>query len=276
MHDPALAAHRLDKRFRAEISGIENVGAEAERRLGRILGASGERDRRGLVCGELIYGGIDSDRVARKNAKAIVALSHQAFDQLRLQVEFPLGRHLEVDSGDAKLLLCVGGGLLPGSEIRMRAPGDERDLIAGSFRAAGENGERRRKDPQYANRTAFHRFSSPSSKALCRFWSAGDWRRLRIWHAIVVCKASGTAASERPRRRRVRPPPPPRRRAEGVDLRKAEAPARHGSTRPRTPAVSRSLRFRRMQRNGGLFRRSALAAANRTGLLASKNQGLFG
>src|SRR6185437_1195365 len=177
-------------------------------------------------------GGIDSDRVARKNAKAIVALSHQAFDQLRLQVEFPLGRHLEVDSGDAKILLCVGGGLLPGSEIRMRAPGDERDLIAGSFRAAGENGERRRKDPQYANRMAFHRFSSPSSKALCRFWSAGDWRRLRIWHAIVVCKASGTAASERPRRRRVRPPPPPRRRAEGVDLRKAEAPARHDSTRP--------------------------------------------
>src|SRR6185312_11466569 len=235
MHDPALAAHRLDKRFRAEISGIENVGAEAERRLGRILGASGERDRRGLVCGELIYGGIDSDRVARKNAKAIVALSHQAFDQLRLQVEFPLGRHLEVDSGDAKILLCVGGGLLPGSEIRMRAPGDERDLIAGSFRAAGEKGERRRKDPQYANRTAFHRFSSPSSKALCRFGQ----------QAIgAVFEYGMQSSSVKPWERR-------RRKGRGAGARKASICARRRRRRVmvrrgltgRTPAVSRSLRF---------------------------------
>src|SRR6185437_6470118 len=137
---------------------IENVGAEAKGGLGRILGASRERDRRGLVCGQLIDGGIDPDRVARKNAKSVVALSHQALDQLGLQVELPLGRHFEVDNGDSEVLLCVRGGLLPGSEIWMRAPGNQRDLVVGGLRAASEKGERRRKDPPYANRTVVHTF----------------------------------------------------------------------------------------------------------------------
>ena len=74
MDNPALAAHRLDQRLRADIGRLVDVGAETERRLGRILRATGERDRGDRPPFELLERRVDADCVAREDAEADIAL----------------------------------------------------------------------------------------------------------------------------------------------------------------------------------------------------------
>ena len=155
MDDVALAAHRLDQLLGAEIGGVVDVGAEAEGDVGRVLGAAGERRRRNAGALELGDGRIDADRVAREDAEGGVALRGQALDQLGLQVELPFLRHLEVDRGDAEVLLRVGGGLFPGREIGVRSARNQGDLVVGRERAGGEARSRRSRNAKAAGNPGF-------------------------------------------------------------------------------------------------------------------------
>jgi len=78
-------------------------------------------------------------------------LRDEALDQFGLKTELPVGRHFEIDGGDAEVFLGVGRRLFPRLEIGMRATRNEGDLIVGSQRRACQ--QRRREKRGAPNET---------------------------------------------------------------------------------------------------------------------------
>src|ERR1700678_1134274 len=140
MDDIALAAHRLDELFGPEIGGMINVGAQTKRGVGRILRAACQSNGGDSRAFQLRQGRIEAYGVARENAEAFVTLGDETLDQFGLKTQFPIGRNFEIDRSDSEILLGVGGGLFPRLEIRVRAAGNQGNLVVrGGGRSSAKN-----------------------------------------------------------------------------------------------------------------------------------------
>src|ERR1700722_7151528 len=93
MRDTALAAHRLDQLFGAEIRRIAGVGAKAERRRRRLLKTAGGRNDGSAVFRQFLNRAVGANGIAREHQERVVALTQEALEQRILHAELPFLRN---------------------------------------------------------------------------------------------------------------------------------------------------------------------------------------